>query len=112
LTPALSIPSPADVTQALENLQRLLDHSAELVRNGGTVDLRGLDGEVRTLTEAVATLPLPEARAQLPLLDAVLQSLGQLERTLTDIQGTLLGGTEKASRIMRAAAAYRRPDEP
>lgn len=103
--------STADIAAALDALRDLLARSAEAVRRGDMMDLSGLDAEVKLALDAATALPPAQARALLPALDAVLAALDALEGDLKAVQGVANPAPETASRRIRAAAAYRKPED-
>lgn len=108
-TPSTPAAAPADIAQALAALEAVLTEGAAMVRRGDMVDLSGLDRELKGLLDAALLLPPPDARAMLPALDRLLAGLDALEADLRAVHGTAVE-PEKASRRIRAAAAYRKPE--
>lgn len=112
LPPASSTPaSPEEIAAALTELRTVLERSAGLVRQRDLVDLAGLETEARQLLDAAVALPPEHARLLLPFLEEVLAALEGVQAALTETHGETLGGAEPASRRMRAAVAYRKPEE-
>lgn len=101
----------SEIARTFAELERVLVESAATVRRGDAVDLAGLEREVKTLLDATVMLPPTEARSLLPAMDRLLAALDGLEATLKDVHGPVME-KETASRRIRAAAAYRRPEEP
>ncbi len=102
-------PTGADIAAALSDLERVLAESAAMVRRGDMVDLSGLDRELGTLLETALALPAPEARGLLPVLDRMVAALDALEDDIRATHGAA-ATPETASRRIRAAAAYRKPE--
>ncbi|QJE72995.1 hypothetical protein HHL28_07755 [Aerophototrophica crusticola] len=104
---------PADmatIAAALADLQDLLDRSAALVAQGQWVDLAGMEREAKPLLDAVITLPAADARALLPDLERLLTALDAVGTALQAAHGETLAAERNAARL-RAAAAYRPPEE-
>jgi hypothetical protein len=106
-----SPPDRQEIEAALAALLEVLDRSAELVRNGGMVDLHGLDREAAQLCQEVIRLPPDTARAMLPTMDRILAALEGLERELRRV-AVADPEAERGVRIARAAAAYRKAEDP
>lgn len=104
---------PADmaaVAAALADLQDLLDRSAALVSQGQWVDLAGMEREAKPLLDAVVALPPADARALLPDLERLLAALDTVGSALQAAHGDTMAAERNAARL-RAAAAYRPPEE-
>ncbi|HYC02417.1 MAG TPA: hypothetical protein VED40_03945 [Azospirillaceae bacterium] len=107
------VPDRQEIEAALAALLEVLERSTGLVRNGGTVDLHGLDREAAQLCEEVIRLPPDTARAMLPTMDRILAALEGLERELRQVAGAGSDPeAERGVRIARAAAAYRKAEDP
>lgn len=100
----------ATVAAALADLQDLLDRSAALVSQGQWVDLAGLEREAKPLLDAVVALPPADARALLPDLERILAALDAVGAALQSAHGETMSAERNAARL-RAAAAYRPPEE-
>ncbi|MDE1148110.1 MAG: hypothetical protein PW843_16035 [Azospirillaceae bacterium] len=106
-TPPLS-PEAEALSGALDGLLSILRQTADLVAAGDTVEFTGLEDEATALCNAVVQLPPQEARAFLPRLEDVLAALERLENVVKRSNDT----TQAKSTVGRAAAAYRRGEDP
>jgi hypothetical protein len=98
------------VTQ-LEAIARALQTSEDILRNGGSIDLKGVDQQVELLCAEVVKTEGPMRLKLLPMLENVIQSLDRLEAGLRQI--TYKSDDDGADRRLRAQSAYggRKPDQ-
>ncbi|MBB6254278.1 hypothetical protein [Nitrospirillum iridis] len=106
-TPPLS-PAAEALAEAMDGLLAILNRTADLVTAGDTVDFAGLEDEATALCNAVVHLPPPEARLFLPRLETVLAALERLETAVKKANEL----TQGKATVGRAAAAYRRAEDP
>ncbi|TWB34819.1 hypothetical protein [Nitrospirillum viridazoti] len=107
MTPPLS-PQADALATAMDDLLAILNRTADLVAAGDAVEFAGLEDEATALCNAVVQLPPQEARSFLPRLEGVLAALERLEAVVRKANEL----TQGKATVGRAAAAYRRAEDP
>lgn len=95
-----------DPIHELNALQRALEASAQLVREGNAVDLHGLDGQVEILCNHIVTTEGPLRLQLLPKLEEILSVLDWLESELRQHSPV---AAQEAQQRLKAKAAYGMP---
>lgn len=103
-------PDAAALAAAMDTLLTIISRAIAVTERGDSLDLTGLDTEAAALCKAVVHFPPSEARHFLPRLEAMLAGLERLENSVK--VGAALKAPERPARGPRAAAAYRRAEDP
>ncbi len=91
--------------EQLEAIDRALALSEEILKQGGMIDLSGVDQQVETLCMEMLKTEGPMRLKLLPLLENVISSLDRLEANLRNTHESITGG-DQADKILRAHSAY------
>lgn len=76
-----------DPVQELEAISRALELSEDIIRKGGSIDLKGVDTQVDALCREVVKTEGPMRLKLLPMLENVIQLLDKLEAGLRQAAG-------------------------
>lgn len=103
-------PDAAALAAAMDTLLTIISGAITVTERGDSLDLTGLDTEAAALCKAVVHFSPSEARHFLPRLEAMLAGLERLENSVK--VGAALKAPERPAQSPRAAAAYRRAEDP
>lgn len=100
-----------DPVLELEAIAQALKLSEAIIKQGGSIDLKGVDAQVALLCTEVVKTEGPVRLKLLPLLENVIESLDRLEANLR-LATQAAAGDDMADKRLRAQNAYgRKPDE-
>ncbi len=100
-----------DPVLELEAIAQALKLSEDIIKQGGSIDLKGVDEQVALLCTEVVKTEGPVRLKLLPLLENVIESLDRLEANLR-LAAQAAAGDDMADKRLRAQNAYgRKPGE-
>ncbi len=104
-------PADHNVENALREAATAIDVARTLLRQGGTVDLDGLEAHVEQACNAIPALPASDRQFLKPTLVALIDGLNSLSEQLSEQHRDVTGSLQNIGRRQTAVSAYkpRRP---
>ncbi len=105
------LPADYNVENALREAATAIDVAHTLLRQGGTVDLDGLETHVEQACSAIPDLPASDRQFLKPTLVALIDGLNSLSEQLSAQHRDVTGSLQNIGRRHTAVSAYkpRRP---